>query len=94
MSFFQLGILLNSMKRLLDVLWPRIENQLKSWSSCIPDDGHAVIGEHLNDVTVMLRAKFRNYRQAIVEKLSENVSRASPLQFFICNPLIYLRISV
>ncbi|KAF3439219.1 hypothetical protein FNV43_RR17494 [Rhamnella rubrinervis] len=37
-----------------------------------PDDGQAVIGEHLNDVTVMLRAKFRNYRQAIVEKLTEN----------------------
>lgn len=75
--FFQLGILLNSMKRLLDVLLPKIENQLKSWSSCIPDDGHKVIGEYLDDVTVMLRAKFRNYRQAIVEKLSANVSRES-----------------
>lgn len=94
MSFFQLGILLNSMKRLLDVLWPKIENQLKSWSSCIPDDGHGVIGEHLDDVTVMLRAKFRNYRQAIVEKLSENVSRASLLQVFLRSSLICLRISV
>lgn len=70
---FQLGILLNSMKRMLDVLQPKIETQLKSWGSCIPDCGNAVAGERLSEVTVMLRAKFRNYLQAIVEKLAENV---------------------
>lgn len=68
----ELGILLNSMKRMLDVLQPRIETQLKSWSSCIPDGGSGVPGERLSEVTVMLRAKFRNYLQAIVEKLAEN----------------------
>ena len=61
------------MQRLLDVLCPKIESQLKSWSSCIPDDGCSVIGEHLNNVKVMLRAKFRSYRQALVEKLADNV---------------------
>lgn len=61
------------MKRMLDVLQPRIETQLKSWSSCIPDGGSGVPGERLSEVTVMLRAKFRNYLQAIVEKLAENV---------------------
>lgn len=76
----QLGILLNSMKRLLDVLWPKIEIQLKSWSSCIPDDMPGVKGEHLNDVTVTLRTNFRIYKKAIVHKLTENVSRKS-IQF-------------
>lgn len=68
----ELGILLNSMKRMLDVLGPRVETQLKSWGSCIPDGGSAVPGECLSEITVMLRAKFRNYLQAIVEKLAEN----------------------
>ncbi|PON38807.1 pesticidal crystal cry8Ba protein [Parasponia andersonii] len=68
----ELGVVLNSMRRLLDLRCPKIETLLKSWSSCFPDDGHSVIGEHLNDVKVMLRAKFRSYGQAIVEKLADN----------------------
>ncbi|XP_057973118.1 uncharacterized protein LOC131161393 isoform X2 [Malania oleifera] len=68
----ELGILLNSMKRMLDVLRPKIETQLKSWGSCIPDGANSVPGERLSEVTVMLRAKFRNYLQAVVEKLAEN----------------------
>ncbi|KAF8411383.1 hypothetical protein HHK36_003932 [Tetracentron sinense] len=69
----ELGILLNSMKRMLDVLRPKVESQLKSWGSCIPDGGNSVSGERLSEITVMLRAKFRNYLQAVVEKLAENV---------------------
>ncbi|PIA46481.1 hypothetical protein AQUCO_01500196v1 [Aquilegia coerulea] len=68
----ELGILMNSMKRMLDVLRPRIETHLKSWGSCIPDGGNAVPGECLSEITVMLRSKFRNYLQAVVEKLAEN----------------------
>ncbi|CDP11484.1 unnamed protein product [Coffea canephora] len=68
----ELGILLNSMKRMLDVLRPKIEQQLKSWGSCIPDGGNTAPGERLSEVTVMLRSKFRNYVQAVVEKLVEN----------------------
>ncbi|KAK1263623.1 hypothetical protein QJS04_geneDACA011958 [Acorus gramineus] len=68
----ELGILLNTMKRLLDVLRPKIEMQIKSWGFCIPQRGSAVAGERLSEVTVMLRAKFRNYVQAVVEKLAEN----------------------
>lgn len=68
----EVGILLNSMKRMLDVLRPRIETQFKSWGSCIPSIGNQIPGERLSEVTVMLRAKFRNYLQAIVEKLVEN----------------------
>lgn len=64
------------MKRMLDVLRPRIEYQLKSWGSCIPDGGTTAPGERLSEVTVMLRTKFRNYLQAVVEKLAENVSIA------------------
>ncbi|KAF8377347.1 hypothetical protein HHK36_030724 [Tetracentron sinense] len=70
----ELGILLNSMKRMLDVLRPKIEFQLKSWASCIVDGGNTVPGERLSEITVMLRAKFRNYMQAVVEKLAENVA--------------------
>ncbi|KAJ6829490.1 uncharacterized protein M6B38_357610 [Iris pallida] len=73
----ELGILLNTMKRLLDTLRPRIEMQFKSWGSCIPDGGNGVAGEHLGEVTVTLRAKFRNYLQAVVEKLSENTRAQS-----------------
>lgn len=69
----ELGILLNSMKRMLDVLRPKIELQLKSWGSCcIPDEGNTAPGERLSEITVMLRSKFRNYLQAVVEKLLEN----------------------
>lgn len=73
----ELGILLNSLKRMLDVLRPKIEAQFKSWGSCIPDGGNAVPGERLSEVTVMLRAKFRNYLQAVVEKLVENAKLQS-----------------
>ncbi|XP_010681049.2 uncharacterized protein LOC104896062 isoform X1 [Beta vulgaris subsp. vulgaris] len=68
----ELGIFLNSMRRMLDVLLPKIELQLKSWSACINDAGTAVPGERLTEVTIMLRAKFRNYMQAVLEKLVEN----------------------
>ncbi|KAJ0239708.1 Pesticidal crystal cry8Ba protein [Hirschfeldia incana] len=68
----ELGILLNTMKRMLDIIRPKIEAQFKAWSSCIPDVGNAAPGDRLSEVTVMLRAKFRNYLQAVVEKLVEN----------------------
>lgn len=71
----ELGVMLNSMKRLLDVLRPKVEVQFKSWAAYIPDGGNLSVGEHLSEVTVTLRAKFRNYMQAVVEKLVEN-SRA------------------
>ncbi|XP_019455624.1 PREDICTED: uncharacterized protein LOC109356653 isoform X1 [Lupinus angustifolius] len=68
----ELGIFLNSLKRMLDILRPRIESQFKSWGSCLPNNGNTAPGERLSEVTVMLRTKFRNYLQAIVEKLVEN----------------------
>ncbi|XVF17335.1 hypothetical protein REPUB_Repub10bG0111800 [Reevesia pubescens] len=68
----ELGVLLNSMKRILYVLHSKIESQFKSWCSCTPPGGNAIPGERLSEITVMLRADFRNYIQAIVEKLAEN----------------------
>ncbi|XP_057958948.1 uncharacterized protein LOC131151657 isoform X2 [Malania oleifera] len=68
----ELAVFLNSMRRMIDVLRPKIETRLKLWGSFIPNGGNAVPGEHLSEVTVMLRAKFRKYRQAVVEKLAEN----------------------
>ncbi|KNA08755.1 hypothetical protein SOVF_159690 [Spinacia oleracea] len=68
----ELGVVLNSMRRMLDVLLPKVEVQLKSWSTCIDDAGSAVPGERLTEVTIMLRTKFRNYIQAVLEKLVEN----------------------
>ncbi|XP_021912220.1 uncharacterized protein LOC110825972 [Carica papaya] len=73
----ELGILLNSLKRMLDVLRPKIEARFKSWGSCIPDGRNPVPGERLSEVTVMLRAKFRNYLQAVIEKLVENTKLQS-----------------
>lgn len=62
------------MKRMLDMLRPVIETQLKSWGSCIPHDASTPAGESLSEVTVMLRSKFRSYLRAVVDKLLENVS--------------------
>lgn len=65
------------MKRLLDVLLPKVEVQFKSWASYMPDGGNTSVGEHLNEVMVSLRSKFRNYMQAVIEKLVENVSMSA-----------------
>ncbi|KAL1569676.1 hypothetical protein AAHA92_01126 [Salvia divinorum] len=68
----ELGVLLNSMKRMLDSLRPQIEAQLKQWGSCMPEVGNMVPGEKLSEITVMIRSKFRAYAQAVVDKLIEN----------------------
>ncbi|KAH0455216.1 hypothetical protein IEQ34_015248 [Dendrobium chrysotoxum] len=67
-----LGLLLNSIKRVLDVLHPNVEEHFKAWASYVPAGVNNSVGEHLSEVTVTLRAKFRIYLQAIVEKLVEN----------------------
>ncbi|KAK4356224.1 hypothetical protein RND71_025195 [Anisodus tanguticus] len=74
----ELGILLNSMKRMLDVLQPPIELQFKSWGSCLPGGGHVTPGERISEITVMLRTKCRGYMQAIMDKLAENTRLHSP----------------
>lgn len=62
------------MKRMLDILRPQIESQVKFWGSCIPESGNVVPGESLSEITVMIRSKFRAYVQAVTDKLVENVS--------------------
>ncbi|CAI9111124.1 OLC1v1011265C1 [Oldenlandia corymbosa var. corymbosa] len=74
----ELGIFLNSMKRVLDVLRPPLESQIKLWGSCIPDGGSVVAGEHMGEVTVMLRTKLRIFLQSITEKLVENTRLQTP----------------
>lgn len=69
-----LGVLLNSMKRMLDILRPQIEAQVKAWGSCIPENGNTAPGDCLSEVTVMIRSKFRAYVQAVVDKLIENTN--------------------
>ncbi|KAI4328142.1 hypothetical protein L6164_020524 [Bauhinia variegata] len=68
----ELGVFLNSIKKILDVLHPEIENHLMSWSSSFHNDGKLARGEHLTEVSILLRAKFRSFLQAIEEKLAEN----------------------
>lgn len=70
------------MKRLLDVLRPQIEVQVKAWGSCIPESSNMAPGDCLSEVTVMIRSKFRAYVQAVVDKLVENVS----IMHFIYSP--------
>lgn len=72
--FFQLGVLLNLLKRMLDSLRPQIEAKLKQWSSCMPETGNMVPDEKLSEITMMISSKFRAYMQAVVDKLVENVS--------------------
>ncbi|KAI5054834.1 hypothetical protein GOP47_0029979 [Adiantum capillus-veneris] len=70
----QLGIFMNTIKRLLDILRPKIEAQMRAWIACLPTEGveKAGFGERLNEVTVLMRAKYKNFLQAIVEKLFDN----------------------
>lgn len=83
----QLGVFLNTIKRLLDVLRPKIEVQLKSWVSCMPEGacGNMIFGERMGEITVLLRAKFKNTMQAIIEKLADNtrVQRATKIKKLI-----------
>ncbi|XP_075506452.1 uncharacterized protein LOC142543220 [Primulina tabacum] len=80
----QLGIFLNTMKRILDVLHCRIEDKLKSWASYLPmnGDSKSTFGEQMNAITVLLRTKYKNYVQAIVVKLAANLqaNRSTRLQ--------------
>ncbi|XP_073135598.1 uncharacterized protein [Henckelia pumila] len=80
----QLGIFLNTMKRILDVLHGRIEGKLKSWASYLPMNGDSMsnFGEQMNAITVLLRTKYKNYVQAIVVKLAANLqaNRSTRLQ--------------
>ncbi|XP_011082883.1 uncharacterized protein LOC105165535 [Sesamum indicum] len=80
----QLGIFLNTMKRILDVLHCRIEDKLKSWASYLPinGDNKSTFGEQMNATTVLLRTKYKNYIQAIVVKLASNMqaNRSTRLQ--------------
>ncbi|XP_057812221.1 uncharacterized protein LOC131026371 [Salvia miltiorrhiza] len=71
----QLGIFLNTIKRILDVLHCRIEDKLKSWASYLPTNGDSKtsFGEQMNAITVLLRTKYKNYIQAIVVKLAGNM---------------------
>ncbi|KAL1560530.1 hypothetical protein AAHA92_10730 [Salvia divinorum] len=71
----QLGIFLNTIKRILDVLHCRIEDKLKSWASYLPANGDSKtsFGEQMNTITVLLRTKYKNYIQAIVVKLADNM---------------------
>ncbi|KAH9312417.1 hypothetical protein KI387_027452 [Taxus chinensis] len=82
----QLGLFLNTIKRILDALHPKFETQLRSWASCLPTpvagDRKLVFGEQLNGITVMLRTKYKTFLQAIVEKLADNtrVQRTTKLK--------------
>ncbi|PPS03967.1 hypothetical protein GOBAR_AA16698 [Gossypium barbadense] len=71
----QLGIFLNTVKRILDALHCRVEDVLKSWAACLPltGDKKSLFGEQMNGITVMLRTKYKNYLQATVEKLVNNI---------------------
>eukprot|EP00257_Ricinus_communis_P019201 XP_015578120.1 uncharacterized protein LOC8288297 isoform X1 [Ricinus communis] len=71
----QLGIFLNTIKRILEVLHCRVEGILKSWASYLPvmGDRKSLFGEQMNGITVLLRTKYKNYLQATVEKLVNNM---------------------
>ncbi|KAK7320248.1 hypothetical protein VNO77_29560 [Canavalia gladiata] len=71
----QLGIFLNTIKRILDVLHCRVEDILNSWASCLPamGDKKTLFGEQINGVTVLLRTKYKTYLQAIIGNLVNNM---------------------
>ncbi|KAJ1383867.1 hypothetical protein SESBI_43006 [Sesbania bispinosa] len=71
----QLGIFLNTLKRILDVLHCRVEDILNSWASCLPvmGDKKTLFGEQMNGITVLLRTKYKTYLQAIIGNLVNNI---------------------
>ncbi|XP_020234326.1 uncharacterized protein LOC109814331 isoform X2 [Cajanus cajan] len=71
----QLGIFLNTLKRILDVLHCRVEDILNSWASCLPvmGDKKTLFGEQMNAITVLLRTKYKTYLQAIIGNLVNNM---------------------
>ena len=71
-----MGTFLNTIKRILDVLHCKVEDKLKTWASYLPvgGDKKSNFGEQMNEITVLLRTKYKNYTQAIVVKLVANVS--------------------
>lgn len=74
---WQLGIVLSTLKRLLESLRPKVEAQMKHWIVGVPvdgSDGKAAFGDRFAEVTVELRAKYKNTLSAIIHKLAQNVS--------------------
>ncbi|KAK1292612.1 hypothetical protein QJS10_CPB17g00329 [Acorus calamus] len=71
----EMGMFLNTVKRIIDILHCTVEDILKTWAACLPVDGDKKVafGEQLNGVTVMLKTRYKNYMNAIVEKLMRNV---------------------
>lgn len=71
----QLGVLLNTIKWLLETKRPRMEAQMRQWVASLPAEnafGKAAFGERLQEVGVELRTKYKNTLEAIVNKLCEN----------------------
>lgn len=78
----QLGIFLNTIKRILEVLHCTVEDILKSWASCLPivADKKLSFGEQMNGIRVLLKTKYKNYMQAIVAKLYANTQASRNTQ--------------
>ena len=80
-----MGVFLNTIKRLLEALRPNMENQMRVWGATLnlaghdPYTGQPGFGDRLGEVTVELRAKYKNTMQAMIDKLAENVR--APLLF-------------
>jgi hypothetical protein len=77
-----LGIFLNTIKRILDVLHCRVEDILNSWASCLPVMGDKkLFGEQMNGITVLLRTRYKTYLQAIIGNLVNNVRHSLRLPY-------------
>ncbi|GFP85845.1 hypothetical protein PHJA_000728300 [Phtheirospermum japonicum] len=79
----ELGVLLNSIKRMLDTLRPQIEAQLKLWGSCMPETGNMVPGECLSELKKIIQdakenfveSDFRHRMQPLKELLSSIIDQ-------------------
>ncbi|XP_020576608.1 uncharacterized protein LOC110022142 isoform X2 [Phalaenopsis equestris] len=69
----ELGVFLNTMKRILDGHHCRIEENLKSSASFWTlSNKNESFGERTNGITIMLRTNYKNYKQAIIRMLVDN----------------------
>lgn len=81
-----MGTFLNTIRRILDVLHCRVEEHLKTWAGYLPVDvdNNSSFGEQINEITVLLRTKYKTYMQATVVKLVANVSATNnPISLFL-----------
>ncbi|KAG0503377.1 hypothetical protein HPP92_003449 [Vanilla planifolia] len=78
----ELGIFLNTMKRIVDVHHCKVEDALKSAASfLILSNGKENFGDRMSGFAIMSRTKYKNYKQSIIKMLVNNTEANRSTRF-------------